>query len=382
VRFPNPFRRHAEQLARAELGVTAPPPATEPDSIAVAEPIAEPGSAVTSEVALEEAHAPAPEPAPDAAGEFVSAATPQWTWPGEPSRPVEPLASPRPPEEPEPAPPVGDALFEVAEPVSSPAEPVAEERVPAEMVDPHAGTLVLPSIPEGEPTPFSLPEAEPEPEAELPPRIGALAAVGRVFVMPRSAFVRVAARGVRAWIPALILLIVGGLARTASALLVLLRTPGTLPATGPVALWATLAIFGSTLFIIAAAAWLGMFSRAITGSWDYGRYLSMAALAALPMALRDMVQAIFMAAGGRALLHPGLSALTRWTPAPLDRIGYGLLGTVDAFTIWTAVLLVVGAVVTSRFGKGRAVLAAILYLLLVAAVASLPAVAAGPLLAP
>jgi phage shock protein PspC (stress-responsive transcriptional regulator) len=101
----------------------------------------------------------------------------------------------------------------------------------------------------------------------------------------------------------------------------------------------------------------------------------------MPLAIRDLVQAGYMLAVGRALLHPGLSALVHWTPAPVDRLVYGVLGGIDLFTLWTAVLLVVGVVVTSRFGRGRAALAMVLYLVLALSVLALPAVATGSLLA-
>lgn len=113
---------------------------------------------------------------------------------------------------------------------------------------------------------------------------------------------------------------------------------------------------------------------------DYGLWLSVTSLAAIPIALRDILQTAYMLLRNTPLLHPGLSAIADWTAAPLDRILYGLLGRVDAFTVWLAILLLLGAAVSSRFGRLKAGFSAFIYLIVAAIVASLPAILVGSLL--
>lgn len=230
----------------------------------------------------------------------------------------------------------------------------------------------------------AAPEPAPEPAAAaaMPERISAIAAVGRVLVLPRSTFVRVKAREVAAWIPAFAVLGVGAVAKTGVALFMVQRTPGPLPATGAVALWTSLTVVGPIAYAALAAAFFTAFARAFGEEGDFTRFLSFTSLALVPIAIRDLIQAAYMLAVGRPVVNPGLSALVRWTPAVGHRLLYALTGRVDAFTLWSTALLIVGALCVAGFGRAKTWLVTVLLIVLTVIVAAIPAFVAGPMLVP
>jgi hypothetical protein len=91
-------------------------------------------------------------------------------------------------------------------------------------------------------------------------------------------------------------------------------------------------LFTALFFFVAGKVW--------TAGATFRTLLSMTTLAFIPYGLRDLLQAVYMAAADTYLQHAGLSYLA----APKDAltsggIVYGLLGFVDVWTIWATGLL-------------------------------------------
>jgi hypothetical protein len=214
-----------------------------------------------------------------------------------------------------------------------------------------------------------------------PSGLSSLGAVARVIVLPRSTFKLVAKESTPAWAAALAVvalaavtkggvaigLAVRGVVRSGELPSVIVRYGGAL--LGPIAF-----AFVAAGIVLAAQRWWQGDARFLT-------LLSVVSLSLVPLAIRDFGQALYMAARHRVLLHPGLSALI----APpgrsaFGRIAYALLGQVDAFALWTLVLLAVAVSVTRERGKLRPMMTMLLIGVLAAAVASVPSFAIAPFL--
>lgn len=225
-----------------------------------------------------------------------------------------------------------------------------EEQAPAEPVrEPAAAEPVTQVLPVVEPAEGPL---YAEPVEQAMPRDPAWPLLGRVLVLPRSTFARLSAEGLRVWPLAFGALLLAGLLKTLVAVGVAL-TAGA-PAGRLVAVLAVrygTALAGPLLFAAAAAGILKLSERAWQGDASFGLLVSATSLACMPLAVRNVIQALYMGFGRTPLVYPGLSALVGHVPASaVGRVVFGLLAQVDLFAIWTFVLLVLGACVT----RGRA----------------------------
>lgn len=205
--------------------------------------------------------------------------------------------------------------------------------------------------------------------------------LGRVLVLPRSTFARLATDERAAWPAALTLVGVTALLEASLALGFAFRT-------GPIGRYfAAVAVrYGAALltplaFACAAAGVLVWAQRWWQGDAPYGRLLSAVSLALVPLALRDGVQAVYMAVERKVLLHPGLSALVQPVPRTLPgQALYAALGQVDVFMLWSLVLLTLAVAVTHGRGWVRPVLVALLLAFAGALLGALPSLGFLPLL--
>jgi hypothetical protein len=132
----------------------------------------------------------------------------------------------------------------------------------------------------------------------------------------------------------------------------------------------------TTFFFVAGKVW--------AKSVRFGTFLSIMSLAAMPLAARDIMQAVAQTVTGRWIQHQGLSALV----AAKDAISptgaaYGLLMQIDVWAIWALVLVYVGITAAAGFERKRALIGlgifTVLAVLLRAAPAIVTGVFAGPM---
>lgn len=228
-----------------------------------------------------------------------------------------------------------------------------------------------------------MPEAPPVVETgRAKKRRGGWALPFRVLVLPHSTFTLLAEREATAWPVAMGLFALAALAKGGVA--VGLTWAGTIDARllPYVAVRYAAALVGPLAFAAIAAGIVETLQRSWRGDAPFGRLLSAFSMALMPLALRDIAQAAYMAIRGRVLLHPGLSAIIAPpTARVLSRLEYSLLGQVDIFAVWVLALLIL-AMAASR-GRRSALkpVIAILMALVATLVAAVPAYFIAPLLA-
>ncbi|TKJ30407.1 MAG: hypothetical protein CEE40_05035 [Chloroflexi bacterium B3_Chlor] len=141
----------------------------------------------------------------------------------------------------------------------------------------------------------------------------------------------------------------------------------------------SLDIFTSPLFLAATAITFGilgliltwLFRGAILFFVSYllgtdNRYIQMVTLVLwtwLPFALRDLVQAIYVALNGQLAVHRGLSFLVATSDQAQSsgNLLYGILSQIDVFLVWHLVLVAIGLAVSTRSTTTKTALGAISY---------------------
>ena len=98
---------------------------------------------------------------------------------------------------------------------------------------------------------------------------------------------------------------------------------------------------------------LHLTSTLLGGRGNMGGALYITAWASLPLALRDILRIIFMLAAGRAISSPGLSGFVGGSETCALFAGQ-LLGLVDVFFVWYAVLMAIGVSVSDKLGMRKA----------------------------
>lgn len=109
---------------------------------------------------------------------------------------------------------------------------------------------------------------------------------------------------------------------------------------------------------------LHLASTLLGGRGSMGSALGVVAWASLPFALRDILRVIFMLAAGRAISHPGLSGFVSGSETGMLFVGQ-LLGLLDLFFIWHAVLTAIGFRKKDNLTVGKAALGVVGILLLI-----------------
>lgn len=128
----------------------------------------------------------------------------------------------------------------------------------------------------------------------------------------------------------------------------------------------TVETFTSPLFLAATAITFGILGLILT--WLFrgavlffisyllgtdNRYIQMVTLVLwtwLPFALRDLVQAIYVALNGQLAVHRGLSFLVATSDQAhgAGNLLYGILSQIDVFLVWHLVLVAIGLAVSTR----------------------------------
>lgn len=284
--------------------------------------------------------------------------------------------------------PVDEPAEEVADEESRPAipedtteEPAAEPADEREQGDTSLEALAedLPEAPEAPPLSVT---PDPEPNAAAASGSRGILFLGRVLILPRSTFALIASESVETWGPALVLLLLAGVAKAALAGGLTARAGGGGRVIAAVAIRYGIAFVGPIAFAFGAAAAFAFLQQLWRGDAPYRRLLSAVMLALTPIALGDLVQTLYMAVRHKVLLHPGLAALVAPpTRSALRAAAYAVLGTVDVFTLWALVLLTLAVAVSHGRGWVRQVLAAVAVGLVGTAIAALPSLAIASLLA-
>jgi hypothetical protein len=128
--------------------------------------------------------------------------------------------------------------------------------------------------------------------------------------------------------------------------------------------------------IVGQAALLYFGALIAGGEVDFGPVFTVSAWTRLPMALRSLVQAIFVAVSGRSPQMLGLAALAASGDMLEDARNplVILLSQADLFWLWHLLLTVLGLAVVARFSRAKSVVLTVVYAVLSLAVVVLPAV--------
>lgn len=113
---------------------------------------------------------------------------------------------------------------------------------------------------------------------------------------------------------------------------------------------------------------------------DFGSMFTMTAWTRIPMAIAFLVQAGYVALTQQAIRYPGLSFLiaTGQMTQDVQNPLFSLLGSIEFFWLWQLLLTVIGLMVVSRLGWGKAILLTLLYTALTLGVVVLPALLFAP----
>jgi hypothetical protein len=133
-------------------------------------------------------------------------------------------------------------------------------------------------------------------------------------------------------------------------------------------LWLGWLVLGGLLHLILTM--LGSRSTSVTA-------FNIAAWAALPLAIRLLVQIIYMLTAHRLI---GASGLAGFLPADAQgALGFGriLLGMVDVYMIWQVLLLWLGAALSGSLARLRSLSGVLVAMLLFLALSALPVFLAG-----
>lgn len=130
-------------------------------------------------------------------------------------------------------------------------------------------------------------------------------------------------------------------------------------------------LFVATFFLVAAKTWANPVKLPVM--------LSVAGLMFVPHALRNILQAVYMAATGIWLQHPGLGALV----APKDAmtapsVAYAFLSQIDLWVVWgIAILFFALQSETVAFPRKRAVTATVAFVVITALAMAVPTIVSG-----
>ncbi len=126
----------------------------------------------------------------------------------------------------------------------------------------------------------------------------------------------------------------------------------------------------ATFFFVAGKVW--------AKKVPFRTFVSLTALAALPLAARDVVQAVYQSATGTWIQHQGISALVaaKDSLAP-SGAAYGLLMQIDIWAVWALVLLYLGVSVGAGFERRRAFVGIAIFTAVAVLLRAAPAIVTG-----
>lgn len=146
---------------------------------------------------------------------------------------------------------------------------------------------------------------------------------------------------------------------------------------GPVFMYvfpALLAVLGVWFGWLVAAGLLHLVLTLLGGRVTSGSTINLTAWAALPFAVRDLVQAGFMFFAKQLVPGAGLAGFAPAGGGMLNTVLTQVLQRVDLYTLWYALLLIIGVQAASGLRGGKAVTAVVLTLAVLLLLAVLPAV--------
>lgn len=159
------------------------------------------------------------------------------------------------------------------------------------------------------------------------------------------------------------------------------------PTGGPaLAIVSTAAMVFGVVGAIAAIIYIAVFffitAKTQANPVGFPTLLTVASLSLVPHAVRNVIQAISMAASGNWIQHAGLGALV--APAEITDapgVAYAILSQVDIWTIW-GLLLIFGALLSATVGfqRKRAVTAMLVFIAVTGIAQALPVLATGALM--
>lgn len=129
-------------------------------------------------------------------------------------------------------------------------------------------------------------------------------------------------------------------------------------------------LMAALFFFVAGKVW----AKRVT----FTTYVSMVALAAMPLAARDILQTAYQAITGTWIQHQGISSFVAAKDAIVHGgLDYGLLSQIDVWAIWALALLYVGAKLSAGFEKKRALIAVGIFAVVTVLLRAAPAIMTG-----
>jgi hypothetical protein len=137
-------------------------------------------------------------------------------------------------------------------------------------------------------------------------------------------------------------------------------------------------VVGVVVSLLACATFFFVAGKVWAKNVPFGTFLSIVSLAAMPLAARDIVQAVAQSVMGRWIQHQGLSALV----AAKDSLtptgaAYGVLMQIDVWAIWALVLVYLGITAAAGFERKRALIGLGIFVVLAVLLRAAPAIVTG-----
>ena len=136
---------------------------------------------------------------------------------------------------------------------------------------------------------------------------------------------------------------------------------------------------GAAVAVLFTAFFFFIAGKVAAKETRFGAFLTLASVAFVPHALRNLVQTLYMNATGIALQHEGLGALVAPAdPAVAPPLSYALLSQIDIWVIWGLVILAGGLVsALAGFDRKRAWTSFGAYVAIVALLQAVPTIVSG-----
>lgn len=141
-------------------------------------------------------------------------------------------------------------------------------------------------------------------------------------------------------------------------------------------------VVGAIAAILYIATFFFITAKTQANPVGFPAMLTVASLSLLPHAIRNVVQAVYMAGSGTWIEHAGLGALV--APAEITDapgVAYAILSQIDIWTVWGLALLL-GALLSKSVGfdKKRATSAMLVFIAVTGVAQALPMIAQGALM--
>ncbi len=130
-----------------------------------------------------------------------------------------------------------------------------------------------------------------------------------------------------------------------------------LPALGNLTtIWLGLLILGGLLHLVITL---------LGGRGDTSASMNIIAWANIPLALRELVRAAYTLVSQKTITQPGLSGFVDTTPGGFSFFWSAILALIDIYLIWQIILMIVGVRTITGISRSKAVLGALIVIILV-----------------